>query len=97
MVSLNRRGEKPGRLFRRAAKSPDAARFSCVFFEHHSQKTFCESVRFFAYNVPVCRIVIETVTKALKRIKLFFFGIYIKKITKKFHFPKEFLQEYSIG
>ena len=45
----------------------------------------------------MCRIVIETVTKALKRIKLFFFGIYIKKITKKFHFPKEFLQEYSIG
>ena len=70
---------------------------SPAFFEHHSQKTFCESVRFFANNVPVCRIVIETVTKALKRIKLFFFGIYIKKITKKFHFPKEFLQEYSIG
>ena len=52
---------------------------------------------YFANDVPVCRIVIETVTKALKRIKLFFFGIYIKKITKKFHFPKEFLQEYSIG
>ena len=56
---------------------------SPAFFEHHSQKTFCESVRFFANNVPVCRIVIETVTKALKRIKLFYFGIYIKKITKK--------------
>ena len=44
----------------------------------------------------MCRIVIETVTKALKRIKLFFFGIYIKKITKKFHFTKEFLQEHGL-
>ena len=41
---------------------------SPAFFEHHSQKTFCESARFFANNVPVCRIVIETVMKALKRM-----------------------------